>query len=211
MLFSFVKRRYWWPRYNYALTKKISSFLLKRNRSLRFLYFFRSRKSALSLIKSSFASVYSKHWLLSNLRKHAQRRAFNFRFFKLKTKLLFENKKKLAKVAKVWVRFSTNNIFFNITDSKNKLLTYFSSGIIGFSGPTKTSSFALDHISDKVFLFFKKKNFKAVQLIFLSNMFNYKSRSVIEYIIKRGLFVRSVTYRINIPHNGLRQRKAKRR
>jgi ribosomal protein S11 len=42
-------------------------------------------------------------------------------------------------------------------------------------------------------------------------MFNYKSKSVVESIINKGLSVRSVTYRINSPHNGLRRRKAKRR
>lgn len=213
MLLSFIKRRYWWPRYNYILSQKASSFLFKKNRSLRFFYLFKSRRSVLSIIKftSSFPALFSKNWLYSVFRKHSQKRAFNYRLFRLKSKLLFESKKKLIKVSKIWIRFSSNNIFFSITDSKNKLLTYFSSGLIGFSGPTKTSSFALDQIVDKAFSFFMKKNIKTIRLIFLSGMFNYKSRSVIESIVKKGLFVRSITYRINAPHNGLRQRKAKRR
>jgi len=167
----------------------------------------------LSIIKftSAFPALFSKNWLCSVFKKHSQKRAFNYKFFRLKSKLLFENKKKLVKISKIWVRFSSNNIFFSITDSRNKLLTYFSSGLIGFGGPTKTSSFALDQIIDKVFAFFLKKNLKTVQLIFLSGMFNYKSRSVVESITKKGLFVRSITYKINAPHNGLRQRKAKRR
>jgi small subunit ribosomal protein S11 len=211
MLLSFVKRRYWWPRRRYTLSKKFSAILLKKNTMQKIFYLFKSRKKIFGVVKPSFLSVYSRSWLFSILKKNAQRRTFSFSFFKSKVKTLKDDKKKLSRIAKIWVRFSTNNIFFNITDPKNKLLTYFSSGLIGFCGPTKTSSFALDQILDKVVFFFKKKNFKSAQLIFLSGMFNYKSKSVVDSIIRKGLLVRSVTYRINSPHNGLRRRKAKRR
>jgi small subunit ribosomal protein S11 len=211
MLFSFVKRRFWWPKYSYVLSKRFSSVLLEKNRGLKIFFTFRNKRRFLGVLKPSFLSVYSKSCLYSILKKNSQKRSFSFNFFKIKIKTLKEDRKKLNRIAKIWVRFSTNNIFFNITDSKNKLLTYFSSGLIGFCGPTKTSSFALDQILDKVIFFFKKKNLKHTQLIFLSGMFNYKSKSVVESIINKGLSIRSVTYRINTPHNGLRRRKAKRR
>jgi small subunit ribosomal protein S11 len=213
VFFAFIKRRYWWPRYNYVLSKKSSSFLLKKNRNLRFFYLIKSRRSALSIIKftSSFPALFSKSWLHSTFEKHSQKRAFSYRLFRFKSHFLAESKKKLIRISKIWIRFSSNNVFFSVTDSKNRLLTYFSSGLIGFSGPTKTSSFALDQVVDKVFSFFVKRNIKTIQLIFLSGMFNYKSRSVVEALTKKGLFVRSITYKINVPHNGLRQRKAKRR
>jgi small subunit ribosomal protein S11 len=211
MLLSFIKRRFWWPKYSYRLTKRFSAVLLKKNKLFKIFFVFRNRKRLLGTVKPLFLSVHARSWLSEILKKNSQKRAFSFKFFKIKAKTLKEDKRRLRRIAKVWVRFSTNNVFFNITDSKNKLLTYFSSGLIGFCGPTKTSSFALDQILDKVVLFFKKKKFKSTQLIFLSGMFNYKSKSVVDSMLNKGLFVRSVTYRINSPHNGLRRRKAKRR
>lgn len=211
MLFSFVKRRYWWPRYSYRLTKRFSAILLKKKKPFKIFFNFKNRKVLIGSPKLSFLSVHSRAWVFLILKKNFQRRAFSFNFFKIKLKILKEDKKKLNKVVKIWVRFSTNNIFFNVTDPKNKLLTYFSSGLIGFCGPTKTSSFALDQILDKVVSFFKKKNFRSAQLIFLSGMFNYRSKIVVDSMINKGLRIRSVIYRINSPHNGLRRRKAKRR
>lgn len=210
MFFSFIKQRYWWPRRGYVLTKGLAVYLTRDTSLSKVWFIFKNRYRLIGTLPK-FMGIMSRARVAAILRRNSGRRAFNFRFFMSKIRKRNENRKKLLRLSKVWVRFSANNIFFSITDPKNKLLTYFSSGSVGFSGPAKTSSFALDQIISKVVSFFKKRKLKSVNLIFLNGVLSYRARSVIDSIIRRGLLVKSVTYKVKLPHNGLRKRKAKRR
>ena len=211
MLFSFVKKRFWWPRRRKFYINRFFFFLLKKKRKRRPYYSFRNSRTLTHLNKNRFVALFSRKWLLSKIVKYVQRRLTSFRFLKQKInfpKFFFKRRKKFVKVT---LRFTVNNVFLTISDSANRVLTYFSSGSVGFSGPTRTTSFASEQIVAKACKFLKKRRFSFVHLIVLSGMFNYKSKAVLDSLVSHKIRVKAVTYKINVPHNGVRPRKAKRR
>ena len=86
MLFSFVKRRYWWLRYIYRLTKRFSAILLKKKKPFKIFFNFKNRKVLIGSPKLSFLSVHSRAWVFLILKKNFQRRAFSFNFLISKTR-----------------------------------------------------------------------------------------------------------------------------
>jgi len=112
---------------------------------------------------------------------------------------------------KVILRFTINNIFLTIQDVKSRNLTYFSAGLVGFSGPTRKTTFAFEQLLTKVCNYLKIKRLKKIHLVVLSGGFSYRTKSIVELFYKFNVYVKVATYKINLPHNGMRSRKLKRR
>ena len=85
LLFSFVKRRFWWPRRRRFYANRFL-FLQKKKRKLRPFYSFRSSRSFVHVNKSRYFALLKK-WLLSRMYKYIQRRLTHFSF--MRTKLAF--------------------------------------------------------------------------------------------------------------------------
>jgi len=212
-MFSFITKRFWWPRKRRWFLKSFLFFILKRKRKFKTFYFFKSKKKLIHGSRRRFFSIFSKNWILARTSKYIQRRLTPFRYFKRKTHFsnLPFNRRKRSRFVKIILRFTINNIFLTICARNNKILTYFSSGSVGFSGPTRTTSFASDRIIENAVTFLKRRRFKSVHLIVLSGLFNYRSKAVIDALSSRNINIKALTYKINVPHNGIRMRKAKRR
>jgi len=212
LLLSFVSRKFWWPRRRKFFISRFFFFILKKRMKTSPYYSFRGRNTLVHINKKRFFSLFSKNWLTSRFTKYSQRRLLAFRFLKKKLKRSrFFFRRRSLKMVRLILKFTSNNIFLTVSDTNNKILTYFSSGSVGFSGPTRTTSFASEQIVAKACKFLKKKHFEYVHLIVLSGIFNYKSKSVLDSIMSHGVQVRALTYRIGVAHNGIRARKTKRR
>lgn len=87
-----------------------------------------------------------------------------------------------------------------------------SSGAVGFRGPAKLTTYALEKMAESVVKFIlRRRRSKNVYLIFNSGSIGYKSKLLVEKLINGGLIVKFLTVKDLVPHNGVRPRKAKRR
>jgi len=213
MFFSFINRKFWWPKKRRWFLRKFLSFILNDKRKVKSFFYLKSREKLFRSSRRRFYSLFSQKWLFSRVTKYRQRSLVPFRF--LKRKLPFYNLPfqvdEIFRFVNVILRFTINNIFITVCDKNFRILTYYSSGLVGFSGPTRTTSFALERIVDAVSIFLYKKRFKNIHLFVLSGMFNYRSKLVLDSFSTKNLVIRAVTYKINSPHNGIRSRKMKRR
>lgn len=212
-MLAFINRKFWWPKKRRWFLKKFLSFILNEKRKTKTFFY---TKSELNLFRSSrrrYYSLFSKRWFLFRVAKYRQRPLVPFKFFKKKPSffnLYFQNKD-IFRFANVVLRFTVNNIFLTVCDQKFRILTYYSSGLVGFSGPTRTTSFALERVVDAASTFLSNKRFRNIHLYVLSGSFNYRSKLVLDSLSSKRLIIKAVTYKVNHSHNGIRPRKTKRR
>jgi small subunit ribosomal protein S11 len=211
--FSFINRKFWWPKKRRWFLKKFLSFIRNDKRKSKSFFYLKSKEKLFRSSRRRFYSLFSKQWLFFRISKYRLRPLVPFRF--VKKKICYYNlpfhTNEIFRFANIILRFTINNIFVTVCDENFRILTYYSSGLVGFSGPTKTTSFALERIVDTVSIFLKKRFFKNVHLFVLSGMFNYRSKLVLDSLSSKNLIIRAITYKINNPHNGIRARKMKRR
>jgi ribosomal protein S11 len=213
LLFSFVTSKFWWPKKRkFKMVRFLAFIFKKRKKKLRQFYLFKNSVSLFRINKKRFFYIFSRFWLLRRFKKHIQRQFVPYRFLKRSLQNSQQILKKYdSQLTQLTLKFTVNNMFLVIANQKNKVLTYFSSGLCGFSGPTKKTSFALDQMVLRACKFLKQRRIKKIRLNVISGVFNYKLRAVLESFFKSRIYVKILTYKINLPHNGIRGRKIKRR
>jgi len=102
-------------------------------------------------------------------------------------------------------------MFVALADRLNKNLLNVSSGVLGFKGTTKLTTYAIERMAVHVAKFMRRKRYKNLYIIFNSGAVGYKAKLFVETLIRNALTVKYLTVSDAVPHNGVRPRKTKRR
>jgi ribosomal protein S11 len=119
--------------------------------------------------------------------------------------------RKSEDIFRLRVRFTLNNMFASLSSVSNKNLINVSSGVLGFKGTTKLTTYAVERMAVYVSKFMRRRHYKNLYLIFNSGAIGYKSKLFVETLIRNALVIKYLTVSDAVPHNGVRPRKSKRR
>ena len=109
---------------------------------------------------------------------------------------------------RIYIFSSYNNTILNITDPKGDVLTWVSSGAIGFKGAKKATPFAASKVAENIADRAKKLGIERVQ-VFVRGIGSGRE-SAIRSLANRGLEIISIKDITPIPHNGCRPPKVRR-
>ncbi|MDO8663660.1 MAG: 30S ribosomal protein S11 [Candidatus Wildermuthbacteria bacterium] len=109
---------------------------------------------------------------------------------------------------RIYIFSSYNNTILNITDQKGDVLTWVSSGAIGFKGAKKATPFAASKVAENIADRAKKLGIERVQ-VFVRGIGSGRE-SAIRSLANRGLEIISIKDITPIPHNGCRPPKVRR-
>lgn len=109
---------------------------------------------------------------------------------------------------RIYVRASYNNTLVTVTDEKGNVITWFSAGSLGFSGPKKSTPFAASKVAEAVFQKIQNSGPFNVQ-IFVRGVGNGRD-SAIRSLAARGLNILSIKDVTPVPHNGPKPPKVRR-
>ncbi len=112
------------------------------------------------------------------------------------------------KEGKVYISSSYNNTIITLTDLKGNVLTWVSSGSIGFKGTKKATPFAASKVAETVVQAAKKLGIEKIQVMVKG--IGSGRESAIRSIAARGLEITSIKDITPIPHNGCRPPKTRR-
>lgn len=119
--------------------------------------------------------------------------------------------RKSEDIFRLRVRFTLNNMFVSLASVSNKNLINVSSGVLGFKGTTKLTTYAVERMAVYISKFMRRRRYRNLYLIFNSGAIGYKSKLFVETLIRNALVIKYLTVSDAVPHNGVRPRKAKRR
>lgn len=111
----------------------------------------------------------------------------------------------------VKIFISLNNIFITITNKKGQPYVAWSSGSVGFRGPAKQTTAALDRLSAFTLKSLKRLNARNFHLVFTSGPLSSYAKHFLNSLTQPLISVSSVSFFCSIPHNGVRARRQKRR
>lgn len=117
---------------------------------------------------------------------------------------------KIRKVqeGRVYINASYNNTFVTVTDSKGEVLTWASSGSLGFSGPKKATPFASSKIIAAIAE--RLKNSGPVDVDVIVKGIGSGRDSAIRSLPNHGFNILSIKDATPVPHNGPRPPKVRR-
>lgn len=106
------------------------------------------------------------------------------------------------------IKSTFNNTIISITDSSGHVLSWASTGMLGFKGSKKGTPFAAQQAAEQAAL-------KVVEMGLLEVDVNVKGpgagrETAIRALQSAGLVIRSITDRTPMPHNGCRPKKRRR-
>jgi len=109
---------------------------------------------------------------------------------------------------KVYITASFNNVIVTLTDNSGNVLTWISSGNIGFKGSKKATPFAASKVAEGVADRAKKMGVERVSVLIKG--VGSGRESAIRSLITHGLDITSIKDVTPIPHNGCRAPKTRR-
>jgi small subunit ribosomal protein S11 len=109
---------------------------------------------------------------------------------------------------KVYITASFNNVIVTLTDNSGNVLTWISSGNIGFKGSKKATPFAASKVAEGVADRAKKMGIERVSVLIKG--VGSGRESAIRSLITHGLDITSIKDVTPIPHNGCRAPKTRR-
>lgn len=109
---------------------------------------------------------------------------------------------------RIYIFSSYNNTILNVTDEQGNVLTWVSSGNIGFKGAKKATPFAASKVAENIAERAKKLGIEKVKI--LVRGIGSGRESAIRSLAGRGLEISSIKDITPIPHNGCRPAKARR-
>jgi small subunit ribosomal protein S11 len=116
-------------------------------------------------------------------------------------------KKTLRKI-RIYIRVSYNNTIITVTDEKGNVITWCSSGSLGFKGPKKATPFAAARVAEAIMERLKKSEPEEVE-IYVSGIGGGRE-SAIRAFVAKGLNITLVKDITPIPHNGPKPPKPRR-
>jgi len=128
----------------------------------------------------------------------------------VKTPQLSGAKKKSAKVpkARVCIHSTYNNTIITLTDMLGSVLTWTSSGMIGFKGSKKSTPYAAQKTMEE--LVKRMKDFGVSETEVYITGVGTGRESAIRSLINSGIVVKTIRDRTPIPHGGVRAKKPRR-
>lgn len=108
----------------------------------------------------------------------------------------------------IYLNSTFNNTISTLTDLKGNTISWFSSGILGFKGPKKSTALASQLISERISSFAVNKNIKIVD-IYIKGI-SIGKEVLLRIINNCGIYIRSITDITPLPHNGCRKKKRRR-
>lgn len=118
------------------------------------------------------------------------------------------NKTKISAKGRVYIQASYNNTIISATDENGNVLTWASSGNLGFKGSKKATPFAASRIAEVIAERMKKLGVKSAD-VFVKGIGSGRE-SAVRSLATNGievLFIKDIT---PIPHNGVRAPKVRR-
>jgi small subunit ribosomal protein S11 len=109
---------------------------------------------------------------------------------------------------RIYVNASYNNTMITVTDEKGGVITWMSSGSLGFSGPKKATPFAASKVAEAIAEKVKKSGPANVE-VFVRGIGKGRD-SAIRTLAAKGFIVEGVKDITPVPHNGPRPRKTRR-
>ena len=119
-------------------------------------------------------------------------------------------KKKIGQLeqAKIFIQSTYNNTIITLTDKQGKVVTWSSSGSVGFKGPKKATPFAASRVVEVLLEKVKNLNLREVS-IFVRGVGSGREAAV-RALINHGLEISSIKDVTPVPHNGCRPPKPRR-
>ncbi|AFP84364.1 30S ribosomal protein S11 [Candidatus Carsonella ruddii] len=108
----------------------------------------------------------------------------------------------------IYISSTFNNTISTLTDIYGNTIVWYSSGILGYKGPKKSTSLAAQLISEKLTVSILKKNIKVVD-VYIKGL-GLGKEITLRIINNSGILIRSITDITPIPHNGCRKKKRRR-
>lgn len=112
------------------------------------------------------------------------------------------------KEGKIYISSSYNNTIITLTDPRGNVLAWTSAGAIGFKGTKKATPFAASKVAEAIMPTIEKLGIEKIA-VFIKGIGSGRE-SAIRSLAARGLDITAITDITPIPHNGCRQRKARR-
>ncbi len=116
--------------------------------------------------------------------------------------------KKNVLFGQAYIQATYNNVIVTLTDPIGQVLTWSSSGSIGFKGAKKATPYAATLVVKDVVEKSKKMNLRSVD-VFVKGIGSGRD-SAIRSLSANGLEVKSITDVTPVPHNGCRPPKVRR-
>ena len=116
--------------------------------------------------------------------------------------------KKNVSFGQAYIQATYNNVIVTLTDPIGQVLTWSSSGSIGFKGAKKATPYAATLVVKDVVEKSKKMNLRSVD-VFVKGIGSGRD-SAIRSLSANGLEVKSITDVTPVPHNGCRPPKVRR-
>ncbi len=126
---------------------------------------------------------------------------------KLTTKTSQGVKQKIES-GRVYINTSYNNTFLTVTDLKGNVLTWMSSGSLGFSGPKKSTPFAATKVGEAIAEKILRSGMKNIE-IYVKGLGAGRD-AAIRALSNKGLNITLIKDVTPIPHNGPRPPKVRR-
>jgi small subunit ribosomal protein S11 len=119
-------------------------------------------------------------------------------------------KRKISQLtqAKIFIQSTYNNTIITMTDKQGQVVSWASSGSLGFKGPKKATPFAASRVIDTLLEKNRGLNIREVA-IFVKGVGSGRE-AAIRALINHGLEVVSIKDVTSIPHNGCRPPKPRR-
>ncbi|XRA05383.1 MAG: 30S ribosomal protein S11 [Candidatus Carsonella ruddii] len=114
----------------------------------------------------------------------------------------------MNKIGVIYINSTFNNTISTLTNIYGNTIGWFSAGSIGFKGPKKNTSLALQNISENISLLTIKNNIKIVD-IYIKGI-SLGKELALRIINNCGIYIRSITDVSPLPHNGCRKKKRRR-
>lgn len=112
------------------------------------------------------------------------------------------------KEGRIYIFSSYNNTIITLTDSRGNVLTWRSSGSIGFKGTKKATPYAASKVAEAMAVTANKLGIEKVQILIKG--IGSGRESAIRSLAARGLDITSIKDITPVPHNGCRPPKARR-
>ena len=117
-------------------------------------------------------------------------------------------KLKRIEAGRIYIQSTYNNTVITITDNVGSVLTWASSGAVGFKGPKKATPFAATKVVGVLMERIRKIGFRRAS-IFVRGVGSGRE-AAIRAFINQGLEIDLIKDMTPVPHNGCRPRKVRR-
>ena len=112
-------------------------------------------------------------------------------------------------IFKLTITFTSNNIFFNVSNKENSTIIIYSAGIAGFNRLKKKNRVVMQSLILKI-----SRQIKKNKIFFLDVYFKNTTKltkSLLKCLLKTNLYFNTIKDITPINHNGCRPKKKKRR